>query len=595
MRRLGGRRRSTDSTRRQRLSGVFALLDPAGVDHVATLAALASVEFRGKPYLRSSGAVAVGTYVDEEASSRVREQNHRLVATDTTINGPVPDTRAAWHAHGLTGSDFLESTLHELGPAELIGVAGDYVVASADPAQRRIIVARDAFGSRPLFWAHRGDVHAFASDVEVLLSLGLATGDLDPEVVSAYLAIDSLGDDHAGRTAFAGVRTVLAGHWVEVEVGREPREKRWFEPSRLAPPSLSGRSAVSAVHDVLVEATAARAAGRTVGLQLSGGRDSGAIAVALRHAGIDALCLTYEFDPAVQQSETELARSLAERLRHDWMPVPCDVPDQDELDLIPWGAGTPMVAPSWSLYLRLRRSAESAGIDLMLTGDGGEPLFQASPRSVVDLLRAGRVRDAASTARNFQRSWGYPYGVQLKGAMRLMAPRRLVEARERARAIPPWVVDRVSKHREPVIELWRERDRLVRDLTSPEVYSHDFGERLGRRHSMGQGSPMLDLRVLRVVLGLPLELRAPVSAPKPALREALLQSNAADRVKMSLGPYVLHTAISLQREQRDLFAPDSLSVQAGFVRSDGLDALGKPEWLMYSINLAMVESWMRSV
>ena len=577
------------------MSGVFALLDPAGVDHEASMRAMSSVVFRGEPSLLSSGVVAVGTYLNGSSdSSRVRNLGDRLVATDATINGPVAGTRAAWRTRGLTGSDFLEDVLEELGPAELIGVAGDFAVASAEPERSRIVVARDAFGARPLLRASKGGVHAFASDVEVLLALGLVGGELDPEVISAFLAIDSLGDADAARTAFAGVRTVLAGHWVEVAAGHEPRERRWFVPWRLAPPVLGRGSGVAAVHDVLVEATAARAVGRNVGLQLSGGRDSGAIAVALRDAGIHALCLTYSFDSAVQRSETELAQSLATHLGHDWMPVPCDAPSRDELETIPWGAGTPLVASAWTLYLRTRGLAETAGVDVLLTGDGGEPLFQASPRSVVDLMRQGRVRDAVRASRNYHRLWTYPYRVQAKGALRLIAPRHLLEVRERVRPIPPWVVDRISTKRGPLLEFWNERSRLVRALTTPETYSHDYGERLGRRHGIGHASPMLDLRVLRVVLGLPLELRAPVSAPKPALHGAFLQAEAPGRVKMSLAAYFQHVALTLQREQRDLFAPDSLSVRAGFVRPEGLDAIGKPEWLHESANLAVVEMWLRT-
>ena len=576
------------------MSGVFALLDPTGVDHDAALRALSSVDFRGVPSLLVSGTVAVGTYLDGEAgSSRVHEHDGRLVAMDATIGGVVEGTRAAWQTRGLKGFDFLENVLFELGPAELVGVAGDFAVASAEPERGRLIVARDAFGGRPILWASKGGVHAFASDVEVLLALGLAGSELDHEVIAAFLAIESLGDEHAARTAFAGVRSVLAGHWVEVEAGHEPSERRWFVPSRLAPPTLGKRSGVAAVHDVLVEATAARATGRNVGLQLSGGRDSGAIAVALRDAGIGALCLTYQFDPAVQRSETELARSLATRLGHDWMPVRCGAPGREELERIPWGAGTPLVSSSWSLYLRTRRLAETAGVDTLLTGDGGEPLFQASPRSVVDLARRGRVGDAVRASRNFHRLWTYPYRVQAKGALRLMAPRRLLETRERARPTPPWVEVGNLTRREPLLESWNERDRLVRGLTSPVSFSHGYAERLARRHSMCHASPMLDLRVLRVVLGLPLELLAPVSAPKPALHEAFLGTEPA-RVKMSLENYFRHVALTLQKEQRDLFAPDSLSVGEGFVRAEGLEAIAKPEWLHQSANLAVVETWLRA-
>ena len=111
---------------------------------------------------------------------------------------------------------------------------------------------------------------------------------------------------------------------------------------------------------------------------------------------------------------------------------------------------------------------------------------------------------------------------------------------------------------------------------------------------MSRGSPMLDLRVLRITLGLPLELRAPVAAPKPALHEAFLRSVTMDRVKMSLESYFRNVALTLQREHQDLFSPDSMAVRAGLVRPDGLYAVGDPRWLLQSANLAVVELWLRT-
>jgi asparagine synthetase B (glutamine-hydrolysing) len=579
--------------RGRRLSGVFALLDPGGVDHEATLAALRRVDFRGDPILRSAGAVAVGTYVDGTDSSRITTRGDRMFVSDATIHGTVPGTRASWRSAEPEGSALIEQVLLDLGPAELIGVAGDYAVACADRRHGRLVVARDAFGSRQLFWARSEGVYAFASDIEVLESLGLADGTLDADMVSAFLSLAAVGEDQAHRTAFHGVNTVRAGHWIEVGIGQKHEERRWFIPDRLAPPVLGVRSGVAAVHDTVVEAAAARASGRTVALELSGGRDSGSVAVALRDAGVEAVCLTYSFDPDVQPSETEPARALAERMGHRWVPVRCDAPDRSELDRVPGEAGTPMVAPSWSLYLRTRRAARSAGADVILTGDGGEPLFQAAPRSVIDLALTGRLRQAAAASRNFHYRWKYPFWVQAKGALRLAMPPSVLAWRERARPAPPWVVPR-DLQVPPRLERWREHDRLTDSLTDSEAYSHDMGDRLCRAIGMEEAAPLFDLRVVRVAIGLPLELRSPVSSPKPALRQAFLGDFEATRVKGSLAPYVYHVARTLQRDDPELFAPDSLCVGAGYVLPEGLAALAEPRWLHHSINVALVENWLRT-
>jgi len=237
--------------------------------------------------------------------------------------------------------------------------------------------------------------------------------------------------------------------------------------------------------------------------------------------------------------------------------------------------------------------AQNVGADVILTGEGGEPLFQASPRSVIDLALAGRFRQASAASRTFHRRWKYPYGVQAKGALRLLMPQVVLTQRERHRPTPPWLPPSgftASVRSDP----WREKERLTDSLTDAEAYSHDVLGRLSGRLGLAEAAPLFDLKVVRVVMGLPLELRVPISSPKPALKQAFLGDLDSTREKASLAPFVRHVARTLQRDESELFGPDSLCVRAGYVLPTGLFALSDPRWLHHSINVAFVENWLRT-
>jgi asparagine synthase (glutamine-hydrolysing) len=75
------------------------------------------------------------------------------------------------------------SLLHERlrlkGPECLSDFAAEFALVFADPTSGALVLARDAFGLHPLYFARRGRRLAFASDPDVLVALEVASGDLD--------------------------------------------------------------------------------------------------------------------------------------------------------------------------------------------------------------------------------------------------------------------------------------------------------------------------------------------------------------------------------------------------------------------------------
>ncbi len=477
-----------------------------------------------------------------------------------------------------------------------IDAPSDFALARWDG--ERLLLARDAWGQRPLFWAAGGGVFAFASDVEVLVALGAATGALDRETVTTFLAMLPPVPD---RTPFEGVRRLVGGRWLEwtrhgLSYGR------WFRPEDVAEQPWTELAAAERLADLLTDAVAEQAAGRRVALLLSGGRDSGAVAAALARAGVVADCLTHVSDVPGATSEAAPAKALADALGHRWHPVevPTAISAADLRGAVR-AAGTPFGPAGAQYALATRRALDGLGCDVLFDGDGGDLLFSTSPVVAADLLRAGRVLEAVRTAWRGHRTWVHPLVVQARATVRAWAPTALVEWREARRPVPPWVrdVDRraVTRrapylHRRWLVAPRTERDDLVEGLlTWGGGGKGEVTDRLYGPVGVTALSPLLHPAVVRLALELPVPLRTPFRDPKPVLTGVLLRG-LPPRVKAShrtaWDSWIPAQAAALP----DLGTARSALVKHGYVRTDEFVTARQLRWVDALRGAADVEAWL---
>jgi asparagine synthetase B (glutamine-hydrolysing) len=572
------------------MSGVIGMLDPGGADASELRSAAVAASYRGTPTIRSIGHLLLGVLTRDEEEPAIVETPVSLVVADARVDAALPGPNVPTLAETSSGIALLASTLDEAGPDGLDRLAADFALARWDRRRDRLLLARDAFGLRPLYWAKRGRRIGFASDPVVLFELGLASGDLDRDVVAQRLA----GSDPAGeRTFFAGVRRVLGGRWLTVERGGLMHTGRWFRPETIQVEETSLEEAASAVKEAIVAAVASRARRRPVAISLSGGRDSAAVAAASRAAGIRAVCLTTKAEPDSDPPESDRARELAEALGHEWRPVNVTRPTLQDLEAIPNLAGCPVGFPAFPITLAMRAAVTDARAKVFMQGEGGDPLFAAHPVAVLDLARSGKLRAAASAARAFRHRWIYSYPVIAKCALRAMAPGPLLDARERARPRPPWIWP-VGMPRDPMGVPRSSREWLTRFLLYLGTSDYlEMSTQLWQRVGVEYACPLYDQRVVRAALRLPVDLRVPSPYPKPVLG-ALLAEHAKSRVKADHGPYMKALADRLRGDFPWLFDSSSLSARGGFVRAGALEAsgdkLGSSNGLL---DLVTLEVWLR--
>src|SRR5919205_1293717 len=145
---------------------------------------------------------------------------HRLVQAELEGRGhrftSHCDTEVLPHLYEERGLEFVD------------GVRGMFAVALWDSRERRLLLARDPFGIKPLYYRVAGGVLSFASELKALARQPGFSGEIDPEALEAYLAFNSVP---APLSIYREARKLPAGHVLEARDG----EVRVFRYARPAP------------------------------------------------------------------------------------------------------------------------------------------------------------------------------------------------------------------------------------------------------------------------------------------------------------------------------------------------------------------------
>jgi len=261
-------------------------------------------------------------------------------------------------------TELLASMLGRTGARALDGLRAQFALAWVDGES--LLLARDRCGEKPLFWRRDGDRVLFASTLDALAALAPFPRDVDREALSLYL---SWGFVPAPWTIFAGVRKLRAGEWLRATRGGA------VETGRLAPiprrDAVDAAEAPAALRAALADAARVRleSSDVPVGVFLSGGLDSIAVAAALRDRGPLRTFTVRSHDPAADESDD--ARRVAAALG-----VPHQVIDAPPADADAWRAallrfGEPFGASSAVALDAVARAARGH-VKVVLTGDGGD-------------------------------------------------------------------------------------------------------------------------------------------------------------------------------------------------------------------------------
>jgi asparagine synthase (glutamine-hydrolysing) len=260
--------------------------------------------------------------------------------------------------------------LEREGPAALDRFNGQFALAWWQPKARRLVMARDRFGVRPLYYALLDDgTLVFGSEAKAIF----ASGELTPEPdLQGLDEVFTLWGPRAPRTVFRGVKQVRQGGLVVWEGGRITEERIWWTPSFDV-----AEDPKEDLEELLRDSVRLRLrADVPVGAYLSGGLDSSLI-VALAQQETDHQLRTFSVafqDPHYDERghQEEVARALG--TQHHVVEVgPAEI--ADAFPEVVRHAETPLVrtAPV-PLYL-LSAEVRANDIVVVATGEGADELF----------------------------------------------------------------------------------------------------------------------------------------------------------------------------------------------------------------------------
>lgn len=287
-----------------------------------------------------------------------------------------------------TDSEVILAAYAQWGEACLHRFNGMWAFALWDRRERTLVLARDRFGVKPLYYALTPTRLAFASEMKAFLSLPNFSPALNHDLVPAYLQSAYAVEGTRPETLFSGVQRLPAGHTLRIRADGTTHLSRWWETRDHLPavPALY-EDQVARFRELFLDSTRLRLrADVPVGTCLSGGVDSSAVASTMAHlhrTGATDLSRTprdwqrafiADFPDTALNERTYADEVVAHTgaKPHYWrfdqhdavQHVLASVWSMEEV----YGG---LATPVWCLYRELRRT----GVLVSLDGHGGDELL----------------------------------------------------------------------------------------------------------------------------------------------------------------------------------------------------------------------------
>jgi len=516
------------------IAGAFRLdggVDPAIVDRLRR-----SLAGMGTPRGDRDGGVAMFSRrlrrpEGATALSPSRSDNGAMVVADCRLDEPNEIVVAL----GLEGPrrwadlDLVTAACNRWGSGAAARLNGSFAFAHWDAAANRLVLARDALGTRPLFYVDHPQGLFFASTIQSLLTLPIVARDLDELVLAQYLTIEPQDQE---RTIYRGIFRVPPGGMIVAD-RHGVRVSRYWTLDDVPPVRFRrDEDYVAAARALLDRAVGCRlpASGK-VATTLSGGLDSaGVTATVARLRGdrrLDAFLRVPGADHPYQvMDERALANAVAARYSNIDLTVidenrlyDADVEPESEAGLFDVPRGRSLNA-SW--FQPLVDRARDMEVEVMLTGGCGNLTlsFDGQPNFMHDLVTGHpgvAWRTMVSAARDRRQSVPRFLAAHL---VRPLVPRELQRWRTRRSNSErsPWAAysmvsddflaeldyasaSRRSGHDTPFAMTMTMREHRLRALQSQ--VNRDKGATARRRAVIEMRDPYADRRLVEFTLGIP--------------------------------------------------------------------------------------------
>jgi asparagine synthase (glutamine-hydrolysing) len=436
-------------------------------------------------------------------------------------------------------TEVLLSAYAEWGHEALNRFVGMFAFAILDLQTRKVFLARDFFGIKPLYYAYWQSGFAFASEIQPLLDLPGINRQVNPQRTYDFLRFGIT--DHGMETMFADIKQLPAAHFMEVSLERPKLSKpvRYWSIDLNQKAELSFDQAAVRLRDLFLESLQLHLRSDVpIGSALSGGIDSSAIVSGIRYLNpqLEIHSFSYVPDQAALSEEKwiDIVGKSANAIIHKVNPRTEDLlADFDHLVALQGESfgGTSIYAQS-----RVFRLAHENGIKVMLDGQGADELLggyvyfiaarlgslfrQGHWYKAIELIRSASRLPGMSALWVFLRSMDYLLPSSLQVLLRSLIHKELT---------PPWMnaawfkkngVDR----RSPGYKAGREvlRESLQTDLETGLPHLLRFEDRNSMAFSIESRVPFLTPALANFIFSLPEEyIVTQKSVTKAVFRKAM--------------------------------------------------------------------------
>ena len=277
-------------------------------------------------------------------------------------------------------TEMVVHAYEQYGPACLDRFRGMFSLALWNRETRTLFCARDRMGIKPFYYYWDGRVFVFGSEIKALLQHPAVSIEFEDALLPEYL---SFGYNSEERTMFRGIRRLMPGHWLTLQLsGAAPPalriEQYWNVPEAGAPgPGYQDdREWIAETRRRLEETVRMRLMSDVpLGMFLSGGVDSSAIAALIKRltdSPVKTFSVGYQ---EAEYSELGYAAEVARTIGTDHHEVVVGMDDFfNTLPTLIWHEDEPIAWPSSvALYFVSRLAASQ--VKVVLTGEGADELF----------------------------------------------------------------------------------------------------------------------------------------------------------------------------------------------------------------------------
>lgn len=429
----------------------------------------------------------------------------------------------------------------EWGPESLTRFIGMFAFVIYDTARREVILARDPFGMKPLYYAKLNGAFAFASEIKALLQLPGVSRRANPQRLFDYLRFGLT--DHGPDTMFQAIQQVPQAHYMTVPLDHPEAgtPQRYWQLHPGADPGLSLEQAAAKLRDLFFDSVRLHLRSDVpVGAALSGGIDSSAVVMAMRELEGSALNIhtfSYIADDATVGEErwVEMVGDSSNATLHKVRLNPSEL--TEDLDELITCQDEPFASTSIYAQYRVFKAARAAGVTVMLDGQGADellagyrPFIAARLASSVrsgSLVAAARLAASAtrspggSTSRIILQSGGYLMPWQFERPLRRMVKADLVPKwmnrvwfdRQGVTAATPWLASGPNY-------LCSALQRSVVETSLPMLLRYE--DRNSMAHSVESRLPFLTPQLAEFIISLPEHyLVSDEGVTKSVFREAM--------------------------------------------------------------------------